>query len=99
MTHLPDASPSFVEYLRRVAPDTLPRVAPDALPALPLAGPGAHLVGEASGPIDLDAGWLAAADLPDAGLEPLYLRRPDAEVPTKAKSALPAPRPGLRRTR
>ena len=34
MTHLPDASPSFVEYLRRVAPDTLPRVAPDALPAV-----------------------------------------------------------------
>ncbi len=79
--------------------------APDALPALPLAGPGAHLVGEPStgsgnvGPTALDAGWLAVADLPDAGLEPLYLRRPDAEVPTRAKSALGAPRLSLRRTR
>ncbi|HHU38687.1 MAG TPA: tRNA (adenosine(37)-N6)-threonylcarbamoyltransferase complex dimerization subunit type 1 TsaB, partial [Propionibacterium sp.] len=53
----------------------------------------------ASGPTALDAGWLAVADLADAGLEPLYLRRPDAEVPTKAKSTLPAPRLGLRRTR
>ena len=73
--------------------------APDALPALPLAGPGAHLVGDSSGPVALDAGWLAAVDLPDAGLEPLYLRRPDAEVSTSIKSALPAPRLGLRRTR
>ena len=73
--------------------------APDTLPALPLAGPGAHLAGEASGPVALDAGWLAAADLPDAGLEPLYLRRPDAEVPTRTKSTLGAPRLALRRTR
>ena len=73
--------------------------APDTLPALPLAGPGAHLVGAVTGPVALDAAWLAAADLADAGLEPLYLRRPDAEVPTKVKSALPAPKLSLRRTR
>lgn len=73
--------------------------APDVLPALPLAGPGAHLAGEASGPVALDAGWLAVGPLPDAGLEPLYLRRPDATVPTRAKSALPAPRLSLGRTR
>ena len=30
--------------------------------------------------------------LPDAGLEPLYLRRPDAEVPTARKSTLLPPR-------
>lgn len=71
--------------------------APDALPALPLAGPGAHLVGEASGPVELDAGWLGAVDVADAGLEPLYLRRPDAEVPTKARSALGTPRLSLGR--
>ena len=47
----------------------------------------------------INAGWLAAADLPDAGLEPLYLRRPDAEVPTRTKSTLGAPRLALRRTR
>ena len=78
--------------------------APAELPALPLAGPGAHLVGPSTGsgtvgPMELDAGWLAVADLPDAGLEPLYLRRPDAEVSTKTKSTLGAPRPALRRTR
>lgn len=73
--------------------------APAEVPQLPVAGPGAHLVGEPSGPTTLDAGWLAAADLPDAGLEPLYLRRPDAEVPTATKSALPKGRVGLRRSR
>lgn len=65
--------------------------APDQVPDLPLAGPGAHLTGrEPSGPIELDAGLLAAhvADLADAGLEPLYLRRPDAEVPKTVKSTL-----------
>ncbi len=72
--------------------------APAEVPALPLAGPGASLIGDATGPEALDAGWLAA-DLPDAGLEPLYLRRPDAEVSTKVKSALPAPRVSLRRVR
>ncbi|MDO5535501.1 MAG: tRNA (adenosine(37)-N6)-threonylcarbamoyltransferase complex dimerization subunit type 1 TsaB, partial [Propionibacteriaceae bacterium] len=71
--------------------------APDALASLPVAGPGAHLIPtnpheKQEGPEALDAGWLAVADLPDAGLEPLYLRRPDAEVPTKVKSALPKAR-------
>lgn len=73
--------------------------APAEVPALPLAGPGASLIGEPAGPQALDAGWLAAADLPDAGLEPLYLRRPDAEVSTKIKSTLPAPKLSLRRSR
>ena len=72
--------------------------APAEVPALPLAGPGASLVGEVDGPETLDAGWLAA-DLPDAGLEPLYLRRPDAEASTKVKSTLPVPRVSLRRVR
>ncbi|MFP5417177.1 MAG: tRNA (adenosine(37)-N6)-threonylcarbamoyltransferase complex dimerization subunit type 1 TsaB [Actinomycetes bacterium] len=79
--------------------------APDAVPALPVAGPGAHLVlvedapSRLVGPTALDAAWLAAADLPDAGLEPLYLRRPDADVPTSVKSALPQARVRIRRTR
>ena len=67
--------------------------APSALPALPLGGPGAHLVAaEVAGPDAIDAGLLAALDVPDAGLEPLYLRRPDAEVPTRVKSTLLQPR-------
>ncbi|MFV0405772.1 MAG: tRNA (adenosine(37)-N6)-threonylcarbamoyltransferase complex dimerization subunit type 1 TsaB [Propioniciclava sp.] len=68
--------------------------APDQVPALPVAGPGAALVGVASGPTDLDAGILARVgfDLPDVGTEPLYLRRPDAEVPSAPKSALPQAR-------
>lgn len=67
--------------------------APSALPALPLGGPGARLVVTAvAGPDAIDAGLLAALDVPDAGLEPLYLRRPDAEVPTRVKSTLLQPR-------
>ncbi|MEA4943250.1 MAG: tRNA (adenosine(37)-N6)-threonylcarbamoyltransferase complex dimerization subunit type 1 TsaB [Propionicimonas sp.] len=62
--------------------------APDGLPALPQVGP------VTATPLELDAGRLAAlaAVLPDAGLEPLYLRRPDAEVPTARKSTLLPPR-------
>ena len=69
--------------------------APDQLPDLPKVGP---VTGT---PLDLDAGVLAAiaADLPDAGLEPLYLRRPDAQVPTARKSTLLPPRLAARRTR
>ncbi len=69
--------------------------APDELPDLPQVGP---VTGT---PLDLDAGVLAAiaADLPDAGLEPLYLRRPDAQVPTTRKSTLLPPRLAARRTR
>lgn len=69
--------------------------APSELPELPLAGPGAELSGRlVAGPDALDAGLLAAAAarMADAGLEPLYLRRPDAEVPTTVKSTLLAPR-------
>lgn len=68
---------------------------PDQVPDLPLAGPGAALTGRAPvGPDVLDAGGMAAAitRLSDAGLEPLYLRRPDAEVPTTHKSTLLQPR-------
>lgn len=77
-----------------------PHVTPPAdVPALPLAGPGAHLVGDPSGPTTLDAGWLAVGVVRPEGLEPLYLRRPDAEVPTRVKSALPVPRVSLGGTR
>ncbi|MDQ7993391.1 MAG: tRNA (adenosine(37)-N6)-threonylcarbamoyltransferase complex dimerization subunit type 1 TsaB [Propionicimonas sp.] len=69
--------------------------APDELPDLPRVGP------VTSTPLDLDAGVLAsiAAGLPEAGLEPLYLRRPDAEVPTARKSTLVPPRLAPRRIR
>jgi universal bacterial protein YeaZ len=67
--------------------------APAELPDLPLGGPGAHLVSaDVAGPDAIDAGLMAAVSLPDAGLEPLYLRRPDAEVPTRVKSTLLQPR-------
>ncbi len=69
--------------------------APGEVPDLPLAGPGATLTGRGcDGPDAIDAGILAAVGdrLPDAGLVPLYLRRPDAEVPTTRKSTLLAPR-------
>ena len=65
------------------------------VPDLRLAGPGATLVRSAvAGPAAIDAGVLAAAasGLPDEGLEPLYLRRPDAEVSTKRKSTIVQPR-------
>ncbi|HNV09819.1 MAG TPA: tRNA (adenosine(37)-N6)-threonylcarbamoyltransferase complex dimerization subunit type 1 TsaB [Propionibacteriaceae bacterium] len=71
---------------------------PADIPALPLAGPGREvypdLFPDAGGPTRLDAGILAAqwADLPDAGIEPLYLRKPDASVPTTRKSTLLQPR-------
>jgi tRNA A37 threonylcarbamoyladenosine modification protein TsaB len=62
--------------------------APAEVPDLPAIGP---VTGT---PLALDAGHLAAvaARLPEAGLEPLYLRRPDAEVPTARKSTLLPPR-------
>ncbi len=72
--------------------------APSEIPSLPLAGPGASLTGrEVVGPAALDAGVMAAAAdrLVDAGLEPLYLRRPDAEVPTSRKSTLVSSRIGM----
>lgn len=65
--------------------------APSEVPKIPLGGPGAALVGTCVGPADLNVAVLArdGFDLPDAGTEPLYLRRPDAEVPSAPKSALP----------
>jgi len=69
--------------------------APGDVTDLPLAGPGATLTGrDSSGPDAIDAGRMAAFGerLLDAGLEPLYLRRPDAEVPTTRKSTLLQPR-------
>ncbi|MDO5286118.1 MAG: tRNA (adenosine(37)-N6)-threonylcarbamoyltransferase complex dimerization subunit type 1 TsaB [Actinomycetia bacterium] len=69
---------------------------PAELPVLPVVGPGALRYpdlpgGVADGGLRLDAGVLAAHQhrLRRAGTEPLYLRRPDAEVPTSSKSALP----------
>ena len=72
-----------------------PRVSsPDEVPRLPAVGPGADLYSErleaVLGPRVLDPGVLAAVglDLPDAGTQPLYLRRPDAATPTRRKSVL-----------
>ena len=68
--------------------------APGELPKLPVVGPGAGLYPDQVEVLDaeltLDAGFLAAhADqLPDVGLEPLYLRKPDAELPKTRKSTL-----------
>lgn len=64
------------------------------LPRLPAVGPGADLYAEhletVPGPRVLDAAVLAVSgpDLPDAGREPLYLRRPDAAEPGRRKSVL-----------
>ncbi len=72
--------------------------APGELPALPTCGPGAtvHVIPGTTvdGAHMLDAGVLAASawTLPDVGLEPLYLRRPDAEAPKARKSSLPVTR-------
>lgn len=69
--------------------------APTEVPELPLGGPGAPLVRpDVAGPTELDGGALAlaGASLPDAGLEPLYLRRPDAELPSAPKSTIPQAR-------
>ncbi|MGD8215934.1 tRNA (adenosine(37)-N6)-threonylcarbamoyltransferase complex dimerization subunit type 1 TsaB [Aestuariimicrobium sp. Y1814] len=64
---------------------------PAELPDLPVTGPGATLTGRAGFGVEaLSAAVMATdwADLPDAGLEPLYLRKPDATVPTSRKSTL-----------
>ncbi|WP_375423701.1 tRNA (adenosine(37)-N6)-threonylcarbamoyltransferase complex dimerization subunit type 1 TsaB [uncultured Friedmanniella sp.] len=64
------------------------------VPALPTVGPGADLYPDhlqaVLGPRTLDPGVLAVRGpgLPDAGREPLYLRRPDAAEPTRRKSVL-----------
>ena len=67
---------------------------PEEVPRLPTVGPGADLYPQrltvAPGPRRLDPGVVAlhGLALPDAGREPLYLRRPDAAEPTRRKSVL-----------
>jgi tRNA threonylcarbamoyl adenosine modification protein YeaZ len=66
--------------------------APALLPRLPVVGPAADLyagqVLAVDGPRALDPGTLAVRgpSLPDAGVDPLYLRRPDATEPGRPKS-------------
>ena len=70
---------------------------PDDVPRLPTVGPAADLYADrldvVPGPRVLDPGLLAAhgLDLPSAGTEPLYLRRPDAAEPARRKSVLRLP--------
>jgi tRNA threonylcarbamoyl adenosine modification protein YeaZ len=70
--------------------------APPDVPRDPAIGPAVDLYPDllvpAPGPRALDPGVLAVCgpDLPDAGREPLYLRRPDAAEPTRRKSVLGA---------
>ncbi|MVA76353.1 tRNA (adenosine(37)-N6)-threonylcarbamoyltransferase complex dimerization subunit type 1 TsaB [Auraticoccus sp. F435] len=75
-----------------------PEVGPaEVLPDLPVVGPGSALHPDPARRLGLaavlDAGVMAcsADHLPDAGLEPLYLRRPDATVPGRPKSTLVEP--------
>ena len=64
------------------------------LPACPSIGPAADLYADrlraVPGPRVLDPGVLALAGpgLPDAGHEPLYLRRPDATESVRRKTVL-----------
>ena len=69
------------------------------LPDLPVTGPGAALAGGASEALDGGLLALAGLTLPDVGLSPLYLRRPDAEVSTTRKSTLLQPRLSVGRSR
>lgn len=90
-------------YWALYAPDGtrigLPKVsAPEALPDRVVVGPGAdvypavHRGRPPHGPRAIDPGLLARVglELPDAGDQPLYLRRPDAVEPTSRKSTLVA---------
>lgn len=82
-----------------------PEVGPaESLPALPVLGPGAGLdpllsARREPGAEVLDAATMAALadELPTTGLEPLYLRRPDATPPGRPKSTLVPPPASLRR--
>lgn len=74
-----------------------PRVGrPSSVPRLPTVGPGADLYPDAllvePGPRAIDPATLALSGptLPEAGTEPLYLRRPDAAEPGRRKSVLVA---------
>lgn len=68
---------------------------PADLPGLPIGGPAGSSYLELpiapGAPTHLDAGVLASvgSSLPDAGIEPLYLRKPDATPPGPRKSVLP----------
>lgn len=68
---------------------------PADLPDLPIGGPAGgsypELAITGGAPTHLDAGVLASVGsrLPDAGIEPLYLRNPDATPPGPRKSVLP----------
>ena len=70
---------------------------PDDVPRLPTFGPAVELYGDrlevVPGPRGLSGAWLAfhGRELPSAGSEPLYLRRPDAAEPTRRKSVLRLP--------
>ena len=67
---------------------------PEQVPTCAVIGPGADLYPDrmqvAPGPRLLDPGVLAAcgSSMIDAGIEPLYLRRPDAAEPSRRKSTL-----------
>lgn len=72
-----------------------PQVSPASdVPRRPTIGPAAALYADqlcaVAGPRALDPAALAihGGALPDAGVEPLYLRRPDATEPGKRKSVL-----------
>jgi len=71
---------------------------PASLPAFPVYGPGVEaypdLANQLTRSTTIDAGLLASAwqRLPDVGLEPLYLRQPDAELPSTRKSTIQAGR-------
>ena len=86
-------------YWAEYAPDgrrtTGPAVSsPSDVPRRPTVGPAIGLYPDqllaAPGPRALDPGVLAVhgPGLPDAGREPLYLRRPDATEPSRRKSVL-----------
>ena len=68
---------------------------------MPTVGPGADLYPDSlpsvPGPRALDPATLALVGptLPDAGREPLYLRRPDAAEPGRRKSVLVRGRPAV----
>jgi len=77
---------------RRLAGPAVGR--PESLPPLPVVGPGAvpyaDRLAVAPGPTRLSAAVLATQglELPSAGSEALYLRRPDAAEPTRRKRVL-----------
>ncbi|OYN87613.1 tRNA (adenosine(37)-N6)-threonylcarbamoyltransferase complex dimerization subunit type 1 TsaB [Parenemella sanctibonifatiensis] len=82
---------SYAAGVRQAQPQVS---AASELPPLTVVGPGARLY-PVPGPVsdvapDLDAALMAATELPEVPAEPMYLRPPDAVVPTGRKSALTA---------